>query len=147
METLDAVKTVLTFVLSFAFVIALAYMTTKLVVFTNIKKCKTKNMKIVEGISVGPQKSLQLVKVADKVVLIAISKDNISKIETFDAKDINVDEEIRNESLNVFDGIFKKAIDDNNDLDEKFPNEKFSNEKNLNEDKEDKVNRKVKKNR
>ena len=110
MEGTEILKTVFVFIFSFAFVLALAYMTTRMVVIANVKKFKTKNMKLIEGISIGPQKSLQLVKIANKVVMIAVSKDSISKIDTFDINDIVYnEEEIKN--FNFFENVLKKEMD------------------------------------
>ncbi len=64
-----------------------AYYTTKFLGKYQGRKTKEANLKVIEAISVGPQKSLQLVKVGSEFVLIGVTKDRITFL-----KDVSEDQ-------------------------------------------------------
>lgn len=55
-----------------------AYYTSKFLGKYQSKKTKDANLKVIEAISVGPQKSLQLVKIGSEFILIGVTKDRIT---------------------------------------------------------------------
>lgn len=71
-----------------------AYYSSRLLGNFQMKKNKASNIKILEVISVGPQKTIQLLKIGEEFVLIGVTKDKITFI-----KDISKD----NLDLNLFE--------------------------------------------
>ena len=76
---MDILKAISIFVL-FILVFYGAYYSTRLLGKYNMKGTMNKNMKVVEAISIGVNKNLQLVKVGDSYVLLAVTKDHVSFI-------------------------------------------------------------------
>lgn len=70
------------------------------------RKTNNSNMKIIGVISVGPQKTLQLVRIGKEIILIGVSKDNISYI-----KDISIDSLDDLSELNIKTASFNKYFD------------------------------------
>lgn len=92
----------------FLFVLALAYFTTRWV--GNYQKVQTKdrNMQIVEGLRVGNNKYIQLIKVADEYFVIGVGKDRVeflTKLSEENAQKIQVTPDAKTES---FQDILKK---------------------------------------
>jgi len=110
MQSLDTTYVILKLLLCLVLVAGFAYITIKLIVNMNLLRCNNKNMKIIEIISVAPQKSLELVKVANKVILIAITKDNISLIDKFDLSEIDIDDIKFQQDKIKFTEVFKNAL-------------------------------------
>lgn len=70
------------------------------------RKTNNSNMKIIGVISVGPQKTLQLVRIGQEIILIGVSKDKISYI-----KDISIDSLDDLSELNIKTASFNKYFD------------------------------------
>lgn len=70
------------------------------------RKTNNSNIKIIGVISVGPQKTLQLVKIGQEIILIGVSKDKISYI-----KDISSDSLDDMSELNIKTASFNKYFD------------------------------------
>lgn len=104
----DGFLTFLSLIFAFALILGLAYVTTKIVASANFKKYKNKNMRLLEGMQLGPQKSLQLVRVGNKILLLALSKDNVEKIETFYPNELNVSEDDYDKNIVSFQEVFEK---------------------------------------
>lgn len=79
-----------------------AYYVSKHVGNFQIKKSNNNNMKIIGVISVGPQKTLQLIKVGKEIILIGVSKDNITYIKEMpiDSLGDQLEDNIDNDSFN-----------------------------------------------
>lgn len=110
MGWLEVLLEFLSLIFVFALIVGLAYFTTKLVASSNLKKMRNKNMRVIEGLTIAPQKSLQLVKVGDKVMLIGITRDHIVKLETFCIDELEVSEKELDKSLLTFQDIFSNAL-------------------------------------
>ena len=110
MGCLEVLLEFLSLIFVFALIVGLAYFTTKLVASSNLKKMRNKNMRVIEGLTIAPQKSLQLVKVGDKVMLIGITRDHIVKLETFCIDELEVSEKELDKSLLTFQDIFSNAL-------------------------------------
>ncbi len=82
-------------------------MTTKLLASQGFKKYKNRNIRLLEGINVGPQKNLQLVKVGEKILLLGITKDSITNRETFREDELEVSLEEFDKRLMTFQDIWK----------------------------------------
>ena len=91
--------------LIFVIVLVGAYYTTKYVGNMQIKS-STSNMQIIGVIYVGPQKTLQLVKIGNEIILIGVTKDNITFI-----KDFSKDMLDGFNSFDIKDTNFKKTFE------------------------------------
>lgn len=92
----------------FLFVLVLAYFVTRWI--GNYQKVQTKdrNMQIIEGLRVGNNKYIQLVKVADEYLLVGIGKDRVeflTKLSEENAQKIQLPSDAKTES---FQEILKK---------------------------------------
>ena len=105
---MEGFLTFVSLLFAFALILGLAYVTTKIVASANFKKYKNKNMRLLEGMQLGPQKSLQLVRVGNKILLLALSKDNVEKIETFYPNELNVSEDDYDKNIVSFQEVFEK---------------------------------------
>lgn len=106
MGWLDGVMTFLSLIFAFAVILGLAYVTTKIVASASFKKYKNKNMRLLEGMQLGPQKTLQLVRVGNKILLLALTKDNVVKLDTFYSHELNVSEEELDKRVVSFEEVF-----------------------------------------
>lgn len=61
-------------------VIAASYFVTKFIGTSQIKRHKNSNFQILEVCGIGPGKTLQLIQVGTKYIVIAVSKESVSKI-------------------------------------------------------------------
>lgn len=99
-----------------------AYYTSKLLGNYQFSKNKLSNLKIAEVIQVGPQKTIQLIKVGTEYVLIGVTKDKITFIK--EIPESNIDLNLLPNNINnsmpfnkYLDQILKKKSS-NNDKDE-----------------------------
>lgn len=81
---------IITIALLFVLIFAGAYWTTHLIGKYQMQQNGRRNLAIIEAISVGPAKSLQIVKVGSEYVLIGVSKDQISHIRTLSAEQLDL---------------------------------------------------------
>jgi flagellar protein FliO/FliZ len=65
------------------------------------------NFTIIEAISVGPNKTLQLIRVGSSYMVIGVSKDNITFIQHIDKSELVLDE---GESVIPFNQILNKFV-------------------------------------
>lgn len=139
MGWLDGVMTFLSLIFAFAVILGLAYVTTKIVASASFKKYKNKNMRLLEGMQLGPQKTLQLVRVGNKILLLALTKDNVVKLDTFYSHELNVSEEELDKRVVSFEEVFNNMTrsfmhDDNeNNKNENSESTSIKNECNSNE--------------
>lgn len=81
MDTFYAIIS-MTFVLGI--VMAMAYITTRYVGAYSIKRFNNSNMKLIEVMPIGNQKFIYIVKVVDKHMVLAVTKDDIRLLDTVD---------------------------------------------------------------
>ncbi len=91
----------------FLIVILLAYYITKIVAKKRLQVLKSKNIKMLEMISVGVGVSLGIVKVGNKYMLISICKERVSLLSELDSEDL-VFEDIS--TMPNFQEQFKKLL-------------------------------------
>ena len=84
----------LTFFVIFFIILAAAYYTTRYISNKSITFMNHKNLKIVERISLGLDKSMYMISVDSQYYLIACSKNSIDLIDKFDKKDISINHTI-----------------------------------------------------
>lgn len=148
MGWLDGIMTFLSLIFAFVLILGLAYVTTKVVASASFKKYKNRNMRLLEGMQLGPQKSLQLVKVGNKVLLLALTKDHVVKIETYMPHELNItdDEDTKQLSFqDIFNDMTKgfmnsNANDEINVINENSIDENQNEIKNQNENVKEKSN-------
>ncbi len=85
-------QTIWTVVLSFTFVVLLAYFTTKYIANATYINRKAKNMKIIESLAIGREKFLLLIRVSKKVLLVSVAKDTVNLLSTFDEEEVDLGE-------------------------------------------------------
>lgn len=98
-----------TVILIFIFVLLITYLTTKYVGSYQKMQSMNKNFEVIETYRVANNKFLQLVRIADKYVVIAIGKDEITKITEVDSSSLIVKENDKTVSSDTFASIIFKA--------------------------------------
>lgn len=96
-----------------------AYYTSKLLGNYQFNKKKLSNLKIIEVMSVGPQKSIQLIMIGSEYILIGVTKDNIIFIK--EIPDAHIDLSLLSVNMNqsvpfnkYLDQLLKKKSSDHN---------------------------------
>lgn len=111
MEFFNSIFSILTVLFMFAIVVALAYITTRYIGMTSVKRFKNSNMKIIEVMSLGYQKYLYIVKVADKHLILSVTKDDLRLLDTVDGENVvvNDDENLLGKDFkSIFESMTKK---------------------------------------
>ncbi len=104
--------------LIFIFVLCLAYYLTKVVSVKRMQVLNTKNIKILEMVSLGVGVSLAIVEIGGKHLLVSISKDKVSLVTELD-KDTLIFNEKGNSNYN-FSEQFKKLLNKGKDNDDEI---------------------------
>lgn len=118
---LESVANFLTVLLIFAFVIAITWFTTRYIANFQKQRMDTTNIEIIETSRISPNKYLQIVRAADKYLLIAVSKDNVTMLAELDKDTLIQKEENQNQIPVDFAGILKTVVNRNK---EKYNTEK-----------------------
>lgn len=96
-------------VLIFAFILIATYVTTKWVGTYQQGQSKNKNIKSIETFRINQGKYIQIIKISNKYIAIAVSKDNVEFLTEINEEDlIRQETDLGNEDL--FKDIFNKAI-------------------------------------
>lgn len=97
-----------TIIIIFGLVLFLTYVTTRYV--GNIKRIQSrnKNFEVIETYSIATNKYLQIVRAADKYIVIGVGKDEITKIAELDEDSIIISSQENGQS-DAFASIFSKA--------------------------------------
>ena len=98
-----------TIIIIFGLVLFLTYVTTRYV--GNIKRIQSrnKNFEVIETYSIATNKYLQIVRAADKYIVIAIGKDEITKIAELDEDSIINTSRNDTSQKEVFSSLIQKA--------------------------------------
>lgn len=94
-------------ILIFIGILFLAYFSTRLLMKSRMAG-RGKNIKIIEGLSLGMQGSLQLIKVADKYYLIGVTRDNINFLTQIQSDMIEDDKEEETDFGNILRNVWKR---------------------------------------
>lgn len=78
--TLKSLAELLALIAIFIFVLVVCYYTTKFVAGRQVKQRKKGNFETIETYAIAQNKFLQLLRMGDKYVVIAVSKDSVSYI-------------------------------------------------------------------
>jgi len=106
----------ITFIFVFFIIIGAAYLTSKYISNKNIFFMNQKNLKIVERLSLGIDKSIYLINLDSQYYILSSTKTNIELIDKFDKEGFNIIEHIdsnNNASIN-FKNYFDKYIQSKN---------------------------------
>lgn len=86
-----------------------AYYATKYLGKLQFKRNNGSNMSIVEVLPVGPQKTVQLIRVGTEYMIIGVSKDQISFMKGVDESTLNLEKD-RSEMVVPFSAYMKKLV-------------------------------------
>lgn len=106
---LNSIMQLLGLAILFVFVLAATYFTSKWVGAYGQKQVKNKNIKIIETYRINQNKYIQIIKVADKYLAIAVSKDNVEFLTEIEEANLNLLDDNKKNAIN-FNDIFSKAI-------------------------------------
>lgn len=106
-NTTDNILQFIATVIMFIMVLVLAYFVTRWVGSAGQKQYADKNIRVIEGYKVGPNKMLQIVKVGNKFFVLGVGKDEISYIGEVEEEDLTITED--NKPLPEFSEILAKA--------------------------------------
>lgn len=94
----------------FAVVIGAAYYVTHFIARVQKGRFLGRNLEVIEAISVGPQKSVQLVRVGKEYMVIGVSKNEINMLKTLGEDDIVIKDEVDYQSGIPFKKVLGKYI-------------------------------------
>ena len=80
----------LTVLIIFLFVLAITYITTKYIAKIEKNRIVTGNMELIEALRISPNKYLQIVKVANKYLCIAVCKDTVTMLVELEESEIQL---------------------------------------------------------
>ena len=106
-DALDGIAQLLTLILILIFVVLLAYFTVRFTGKFQENMLKNSNFKVVDTYRVSNSQYLQIVRVANKCVVIGISKDNITFITEVDEEQLKQRQNELPQNVN-FSEIFTK---------------------------------------
>ncbi|WZL74855.1 flagellar biosynthetic protein FliO [Clostridiaceae bacterium 35-E11] len=98
------IKYLMSGIFIFLIILVLAYYTTKIVGKKSNMYFGNKNLKIVERISLGMDKSIYIISICENYYLLAVTKQNIELIDKLNPESIK--DFSNNEDLNKFNGTF-----------------------------------------
>lgn len=104
----DSFIQLITVLFIFIFVLAITYFTTRWIANYQKGVIFNKNMELVETYKIGVNKFLQIVKVGDKYLVIALCKDSVTMLTEIPKEQLQFTEHTENKSLD-FKEIFEKA--------------------------------------
>lgn len=106
------IKYLISVISVFLMILALAYTITKFIGKKSEILMGNRNMKIIERISLGMDKSICIISICDNYYLLAVSKQNIELIDKLDAEDIKnfFNNETPNHPHGTFDMYFTKYM-------------------------------------
>ncbi|WP_129596953.1 flagellar biosynthetic protein FliO [Anaerophilus nitritogenes] len=117
--TFGDVKYLLSVLIIFCFIIAGAYYVTRLIAKNGNTFLKSRNIKIIEKISLGIDKSIYMIHVGNVYYLIATTKQNIHVLDKINEDEINIISDTqKSNSFDSFLDIYEK----NHSLYEEDPN-------------------------
>ena len=99
----------LSLIIVFVLLLVVAYFVTRWVGNMGQNRYANKNIKIIEGIRIGPNKVVQIIKVGKKYFVVGMGKDEISYLGEVEEEDLNISEENTVKPLPDFKEILAKA--------------------------------------
>ena len=77
-STLESIGQLISVLFIFIFVLVLCFYTTKFIGGYSKQRSNNKNLKIIETIGLGPNKTIVLVEAGDTYLVVAVGKENVS---------------------------------------------------------------------
>jgi flagellar protein FliO/FliZ len=108
-----------TVIILFFLILWAAYMTTRFLGNFQMNKSKGNNLKIIEVMPVGPQKTLQLIRIGSEYMVIGVSKDHITFVQSVDESKLTFPEN-NNETVIPFSAYMKKFVSKHHDSNNKL---------------------------
>lgn len=127
MEYGDYLRLIGTFIL-FLVILYGAYYVSRILGSAQMKRSKGQNMTVIEVLPVGQQKTLQLVRVGKEYLIIGVTRDRITFVQSIDASGIDLAES--KENIVPFSSFLNKLIhkedhkEDDNSLGEELDEQK-----------------------
>ncbi len=106
LSTFDSFSQLIGLVFLLIAILIAAYFTSKFVGGIKLGQLKNSNFKVIDSYRVSPNKVIQIVKIANKFIVIAIGKDTINVITELDEAEVLIKEDHIGEKLN-----FKQILD------------------------------------
>lgn len=106
-STLDSFLQLIGLVFLLLIILVAAYFTSRFVGNMKLGQLKNSNFKVVDAYRISPNKMLQIVKIANKYVVIAIGKDTIEYITEVDEAEVYIKDPQDGEKLS-FKQVFEK---------------------------------------
>ncbi len=113
---LDGFVQFITVLLIFIFVLVITYLTTRFVGGYQQKMLTNSNIKVIETMRISNNKYMQIVNVADKYFVIAVSKDNVTYIGEVNGDNLTIKETVT--GTDSFKSILDKMKIKNNKEDD-----------------------------
>lgn len=89
------------------FILAAAYFTTRLVGNYKNSQLKNSNFKVIDSYRISPNKVMQIVKMGNKYIVIAVCKDNVNFITELEESEVLIKEPDKTENQS-FKQVFEK---------------------------------------
>ncbi len=100
-----------TVLIIFIFVLFLAIITTRFAGNMQKGQMTNRNFKVIETFRVAPNKFLQIIKIGEKFVVIAVSKDNVTRICELDEEELEIPEESETDFAKTSKEAFSKIYE------------------------------------
>lgn len=107
---LGSIAEVLALLIVFLLILAAAYYVTKYFGKTMTGYKMGGNIRLIETVRIAPEKYLQIVEVAERYFLLAVSKGNISLISELNKQDMKIEIGGEKNSESPFKEVFQKMI-------------------------------------
>lgn len=105
-STLDSFMQLIGLIILLVLILLAAYYVSKFFANIKIEQLKDGNIKIIDTCNLAPNKTLQIIQIASKYILISVNKDSINFIMELDEEDITV-KDIEHKNIN-FKEIMEK---------------------------------------
>ena len=90
MDTLSAVFEVIGLLVALVLILIATYYTTRFIAKQTGDRFSSKNIEVIETYRIAPNKYIQIVKVAGRFLVIAVTKDNIEMLTEVDPSDVEL---------------------------------------------------------
>ncbi|HAN10597.1 MAG TPA: flagellar biosynthetic protein FliO [Clostridiales bacterium] len=111
MKSFEVISSMISMAFILALVMGLAYITTRYVGMSSVKRFKNSNIKLIEVMSIGYQKYLYIVKVTDKFMVLSVTKDDVKLLDTVDTEKVIINQDeglIGKDFKNMLEKVIKR---------------------------------------
>lgn len=107
----DVAGQFISIILAFLFILLLAYYATRLIANNKYQKSRTSNIKLIDGMGIGYQSAVQIIKVGNKYILIGVTKESISFLSEIPEDSIDLNDKDRTVYNVPFEKYLKKFLE------------------------------------